>query len=185
MISWKSPEKALAQTYTVACLRLYVSGHSCPKDTEIRKGEGMELDQLFRNTSHLRERNTHMHLFDLDILGDAFRMRETTSVHLRFRRGSLPPGAKLKSELKEEERKRKRLKSKVKKDKKDHKKHSEQQKNKSSHMEKCIDFSRGSTLESLKKPGDNVCTFAPLVALLKVGLMVLKVFRFVGVKEAW
>lgn len=75
-------------------------------------------------------------------------------------------GPKLKSELKEEERKRKRLKSKVKKDKKDHKKHSEQQKDKSSHMEKCIDFSRGSTLESLKKPWDNVCTFTPLVALL-------------------
>lgn len=153
----------------------------------------MELDQLFRNASHSRERNTHMHLFDLDILGDAFRMRETTSVNLRFvrhfspvhivytsqyiifwtcggvnrqRRGSLPPGVKRKSELKEEERKRERLKSKVKKDKKDHNKHSEQKKDKSSHMEKRIDFSRGSTLESLKKPWDNVCTFAPLVALL-------------------
>ncbi|GMN22405.1 hypothetical protein TIFTF001_050206 [Ficus carica] len=160
--------------------------HNVVGDTEIRKGEGMELDQLFRNASHSRERNTHMHLFDLDILGDAFRMRETTSVNLCFAEKGIPTsGPKLKSELKEEERKRKRLKSKVKKDKKDHKKHSEQQKDKSSHMEKCRDFSRGSTLESLKKPWDNVCTFAPLVALLKVSLMVLKVFRFVGVKEAW
>ena len=51
-------------------------------DTEIRKGEGMELDQLFHSTFYLRERNAGIHPFDLDILREAFQMRETTPVEL-------------------------------------------------------------------------------------------------------
>ena len=51
-------------------------------DTEIRKGDGMELDQLSHNISSLRERNAHIHPFDLDVLWEAFQMRETTPVCL-------------------------------------------------------------------------------------------------------
>lgn len=160
--------------------------HNVVGDTEIRKGEGMELDQLFRNASHSRERNTHMHLFDLDILRDAFRMRETTSVNLHFAEKGIPTsGVKLKSELKEEERKRKRLKSKVKKDKKDHKKHSERQKDKSSHMEKRRDFSRGSTLESLKKPWDNKSRLDGFEGLSVHGSQRSMVTEGSGQRECW
>ena len=56
--------------------------HNVVGDTEIRKGEGMELDELLQNASYFRGRNTSIDLFDLDTLGDAFRMRETTSVKL-------------------------------------------------------------------------------------------------------
>lgn len=51
-------------------------------DTEIRKGEGMELDQLFQSTIYVRERNTCIHPFDLDILREAFQMKETTHIEL-------------------------------------------------------------------------------------------------------
>ena len=51
-------------------------------DTEIRRGEGMELDQLSQSISYLRERNAHIHPFDLDALWEAFQMRETTPVYL-------------------------------------------------------------------------------------------------------
>lgn len=56
--------------------------HNMVGNTEIRKGNGMELDQLFQNDSHFRKTDADIHLFDLDVLGDAFRMRETTSVSL-------------------------------------------------------------------------------------------------------
>lgn len=51
-------------------------------DTLIRKGEGMELDQLVQNNLCTREKSGHIHPFDLDILHEAFPLRETTPVKL-------------------------------------------------------------------------------------------------------
>lgn len=51
-------------------------------DTDIRKGEGMQLDQLIDNTSHTRHTNIHIQPFELDVLGEAFQLRDTTPVQL-------------------------------------------------------------------------------------------------------
>ncbi|XP_019437382.1 PREDICTED: probable mediator of RNA polymerase II transcription subunit 19b isoform X2 [Lupinus angustifolius] len=50
-------------------------------DTKIRKGEGMELDQLRRNAS-MREKETCLHPFDLDVLSEAFHMKEMNPIRL-------------------------------------------------------------------------------------------------------
>ncbi|PPD75921.1 hypothetical protein GOBAR_DD27158 [Gossypium barbadense] len=54
--------------------------HNVVGDTEIRKGEGMQLDQLIQNTSHNRDSNVRIQPFDLDILKEAFQLSETTPV---------------------------------------------------------------------------------------------------------
>lgn len=55
--------------------------HNVVGDTEIRKGEGMELDQLFHDT-FIRETNAHIEPFDLDTLRQAFQLRETAPIDL-------------------------------------------------------------------------------------------------------
>ncbi|KAK3206847.1 hypothetical protein Dsin_020893, partial [Dipteronia sinensis] len=49
---------------------------------EIKRGEGMELDQLFWPTSNLREKCAHITTFDLEILSEAFQMRDSTPIDL-------------------------------------------------------------------------------------------------------
>ncbi|PPR84264.1 hypothetical protein GOBAR_AA36447 [Gossypium barbadense] len=56
--------------------------HNVAGDTEIRKGEGMQLDQLNQNTSYNRDTNFRIQPFDFDILKEAFQLRETTPVEL-------------------------------------------------------------------------------------------------------
>lgn len=56
--------------------------HNVVGDTEIRKGEGMQLDQLIQSTSFPRETNTRIQPFDLDVLKEAFQLRETAPVDL-------------------------------------------------------------------------------------------------------
>ena len=51
-------------------------------DTEIRKGEGMQLDQLIQSTSYPRESNVRIQPFDIDVLREAFQLRETGPVDL-------------------------------------------------------------------------------------------------------
>lgn len=51
-------------------------------DTEIRKGEGMQLDQLIQNVSHSRDATSRIQPFDLDILQEAFQLRETGPVDI-------------------------------------------------------------------------------------------------------
>ncbi|XVF45989.1 hypothetical protein PTKIN_Ptkin02bG0252000 [Pterospermum kingtungense] len=51
-------------------------------DSEIRKGEGMELNQLFQSASNPRQGNLDMGPFDLGLLGEAFHMMETACVDL-------------------------------------------------------------------------------------------------------
>ncbi|KAM7505810.1 hypothetical protein LguiB_004714 [Lonicera macranthoides] len=59
--------------------------HNVVGETEMKKGEGMELDQLFKNTSsHVGNRNAHILPFDLDVLREAFQMKETTPIDLPY-----------------------------------------------------------------------------------------------------
>ena len=54
--------------------------HNVVGDTEIRKGEGMQLDQLIQITS--RDSNARIEPFDLDVLREAFQLKETTPIDL-------------------------------------------------------------------------------------------------------
>lgn len=56
--------------------------HNVVGDTEIRKGDGMQLDQLIQNTSNSRDTNARIQPFDLDVLREAFQLRETSPVEL-------------------------------------------------------------------------------------------------------
>lgn len=56
--------------------------HNVVGDTEIRKGEGMQLGQLIQDRPLSRETSTRIQPFDLDILREAFQLRETTPVDL-------------------------------------------------------------------------------------------------------
>lgn len=89
-------------------------------EKKIKKGEGMDLDQLFQNPN-LQERRACLRPFDLDILQEAFHMREPTPIDLPYAEKAV----KLRSESKDKERKHKKHR---KRDKdgnkvKEHKKH--------------------------------------------------------------
>lgn len=58
--------------------------HDVVGDAEIRKGEGMQLDQLVQNnnTSQIRESNTRIQPFDVDELKEAFQLNDMTPVEL-------------------------------------------------------------------------------------------------------
>ena len=64
--------------------------HNVVGDTEIRKGDGMQLDQLIQNTSYSRDTNVRIQPFDLDVLREAFQLRETAPIDLPPVR-NLPP----------------------------------------------------------------------------------------------
>jgi hypothetical protein len=55
--------------------------HNIVGDTEIRKGEGMELDQLVQN-AYMRDKPAYIQPFDMETLGQAFQLRETAPVVL-------------------------------------------------------------------------------------------------------
>ncbi|KAK7319087.1 hypothetical protein RJT34_03800 [Clitoria ternatea] len=82
-------------------------------DTKIRKGEGMELDQLCNNTN-VGEKKAQFCPLDLDVLSEAFHMREMDPIHLSyiFRVGKLAkkevPNAMPKSENQPRDHKKKR-----------------------------------------------------------------------------
>lgn len=56
--------------------------HNVVGDTEVRKGDGMQLDQLIQNPSLSRDTSARIQPFDLDILKEAFQLRETSVVDL-------------------------------------------------------------------------------------------------------
>ncbi|XP_039030369.1 mediator of RNA polymerase II transcription subunit 19a-like isoform X2 [Hibiscus syriacus] len=104
--------------------------HNVVGDTEIRKGEGMQLDQLIQNT-HNRDINARIQPFDLDILKEAFQLSETTPVELPAIEKGIPTIAgKSKSEDKDKERKHKKHKDRDKEKDKEHKKHKHRHKDK-------------------------------------------------------
>ncbi|GLT46096.1 hypothetical protein SLA2020_198790 [Shorea laevis] len=102
--------------------------HNVVGETEIRKGEGMQLDQLLQNTSYA---NTRIQPFDLDVLREAFQLRETGPVDLPPGEKGIPTIAgKSKGESKDKEKKHKKHKDRDKDKEKEHKKHKHRHKDK-------------------------------------------------------
>ncbi|KAI0502514.1 mediator of RNA polymerase II transcription subunit 19a [Dendrobium catenatum] len=109
--------------------------HNVVGDTEIRKGEGMELDQLFQNASYLREPST-IQPFDLDTLGQAFQLQETAPIDLSSADKGIPTSSGKSKESKNKSKKHKKHKEKDKEKDKEHKKHKHRHKDKSKDKDK-------------------------------------------------
>lgn len=111
--------------------------HNVVGDTEIRKGEGMQLDQLIQNQSFTLEGNTRLRPFDVDVLSKAFHLREATPVELPSEEKGVPTVAgKSRSESKDKERKHKKHKDRDKEKEKEHKKHKHRHKERSKDKDK-------------------------------------------------
>ncbi|CAL5353338.1 unnamed protein product [Camellia sinensis] len=111
--------------------------HNVVGDTEIRKGEGMQLDQPVQDISYSRETNTRIQPFDLDVLREAFQLRETTPIDLPAAEKGIPTFAgKSKSESKDKERKHKKHKDKDREKDKERRKHRHHHKDRSKDKDK-------------------------------------------------
>lgn len=111
--------------------------HNLVGDTEIRKGEGMQLDQLIQNTSNGRDSHFRIQPFDLDSLRDAFHLRETTRVDLPATEKGIPTiSGKSRSESKDKEKKHKKHKDRDKEKDREHKKHKHRHKDRSKDKDK-------------------------------------------------
>ncbi|KAK9069049.1 hypothetical protein SSX86_013165 [Deinandra increscens subsp. villosa] len=112
--------------------------HDTVGDTDIRKGEGMQLGQLIHNTSFSRDTtNTRLHAFDLNALTEAFQLRETAPVDLPSSEKGMPTIAgKSRSESKDKEKKHKKHKEKDREKDKEHKKHKHRHKDRSKDKDK-------------------------------------------------
>ncbi|KAK4483010.1 hypothetical protein RD792_010186 [Penstemon davidsonii] len=116
--------------------------HNVVGDTEIRRGEGMQLGQLIDDTSLSRDTNTRIQPFDLDILREAFQLKEAAPVNLPPSEKGVPTIAgKSKTESKDKEKKHKKHKDKDKDKDKEHKKHKHRHKDRSKDKEKKKDKS--------------------------------------------
>ncbi|KAL8482164.1 hypothetical protein ACS0TY_028355 [Phlomoides rotata] len=90
-------------------------------DTDIRKGEGMQLGQLIQNTFS-RDSNASIQPFNLDVLSEAFHLRESASIDLSPAEKGIPTVAvKSKSGSKSKD-KHKKHKDKDREKDKEHKK---------------------------------------------------------------
>lgn len=108
--------------------------HNVVGDTEIRKGEGMELDQLVQN-AYLRDKPAYIQPFDMETLGQAFQLRETAPVDLPSAEKGVPTiSGKSKSESKDKEKKHKKHKDRDKD--REHKKHKHRHKDRSKDKDK-------------------------------------------------
>ncbi|XP_044466032.1 mediator of RNA polymerase II transcription subunit 19a-like isoform X2 [Mangifera indica] len=111
--------------------------HNVVGDTEIRKGEGMQLDQLIQSTSFSRDTNARIQPFDLDVLREAFQLRETSPVELPSTdKGTPTVAGKSKSDSKDKERKHKKHKERDKEKDREHKKHKHHHKDRSKDKDK-------------------------------------------------
>ncbi|GAV76416.1 hypothetical protein CFOL_v3_19890 [Cephalotus follicularis] len=122
-------------------------------DREISKGEGMELDQLFHNNSYFNERNVQIRPFDMDILMEAFQMKETTPNNLPLADKRIPSAVtKSKSEprIKEKMQKNHQYKD------KDHRKKKQQQKDRSNGKEKYRSGHEDFSILHLKKQHNSI-----------------------------
>ncbi|KAF5782303.1 putative mediator complex, subunit Med19, metazoa [Helianthus annuus] len=106
--------------------------HDIVGDTDIRKGEGMQLDQLIHNSSLSRDAtNTRIQPFDLNTLAEAFQLRDTAPVDLpSSEKGMATIAGKSRSESKDKEKKHKKHKD------KEHKKHKHRHKDRSKDKDK-------------------------------------------------
>lgn len=104
-------------------------------DAAIRKGEGMQFDQLIRSGSSSQETGMRFRPFELDVLGEAFQLRDTNPVDLPTSEKGIPTvSAKSKSELKDKEKKHKKHKDREHKKHKHH--HKDQMKDKDNEKKK-------------------------------------------------
>ncbi|KAM1031565.1 hypothetical protein ACFX13_036095 [Malus domestica] len=113
--------------------------HNVVGDTEIRKGDGMQLDQLIQSTSYPRDTKPRIQPFDLDTLREAFHLRETAPIDLPLAdKGTPTVAGKSKSESKDKEKKHKKHKDKDKDKEKDkeHKKRKHRHKDRSKDKDK-------------------------------------------------
>ncbi|GFZ13369.1 hypothetical protein Acr_23g0017540 [Actinidia rufa] len=118
--------------------------HNVVGDTEVRKGEGMQLDQLIQDMSYSRGTNARIQPFDLNVLSEAFQLRDTTQIDLppvnsetSFAEKGVPTVAgKSKSKSKDKERKHKKHKDKDREKDKDDKKHKHRHKDRSKDKDK-------------------------------------------------
>ncbi|PSS14143.1 Mediator of RNA polymerase II transcription subunit 19a like [Actinidia chinensis var. chinensis] len=111
--------------------------HNVVGDTEVRKGEGMQLDQLIQDMSYSREANARIQPFDLNVLSEAFQLRETTQIDLPPAEKGIPTIAgKSKSKSKDKVRKHKRHKDKDREKDRDDKKHKHRHKDRSKDNDK-------------------------------------------------
>ncbi|KAK7246923.1 hypothetical protein RIF29_41794 [Crotalaria pallida] len=130
-------------------------------DTKIRKGEGMELDQLCRNAS-TSEKKTCLYPFDLDVLSEAFHMKEMGPLHLSSK-GLATAVQKLENQSRDKEKKNRKEKDKDRKGEK-HKRHKPHQVKDGSCIENNIIRHQDSHPSQLKNQQDKVCSqsFLPL-----------------------
>ncbi|GKC11627.1 reverse transcriptase, partial [Tanacetum coccineum] len=106
-------------------------------DTEIRKGEGMQLNQLIGNTSLSRDTNIRIQPFDPKVLREAFSLRETAPIELPASEKGVPTQVgRLKNELKDKEKKHKKHKDKDREKNKEHKKHKHRHKDRDNDKDK-------------------------------------------------
>ncbi|KAJ1399034.1 hypothetical protein SESBI_30677 [Sesbania bispinosa] len=97
----------------------------------------MQLDQLIQNTSSSRGTSSHIQPFDLDILKEAFQLKQTAPIDLPAAEKGIPTVAgKSKSESKDKEKKHKKRKDRDKDKDKEHKKHKHRHKDRSKDKEK-------------------------------------------------
>ncbi|KAL5682571.1 hypothetical protein ACJX0J_008956, partial [Zea mays] len=102
----------------------------------IRKGEGMELDQLFQNSCS-SEKTAYIQPFDMETLGQAFQLRETAPVDLpSAEKGTPTISGKSKVKSKDKVKKHKKHKEKDRDKEKEQKKHKHRHKDRSKDKDK-------------------------------------------------
>ncbi|CAN8299424.1 unnamed protein product [Cochlearia groenlandica] len=107
--------------------------HNVVGNTEIRKGEGMQLDQLIQNTSQSRETNIRIQPFDIDELKEAFQLNDTTPVELPLEEKGVPT---IPPKSKDKDRKHRKHKDRDKDKDREHKKHKHRHKDRSKHKDR-------------------------------------------------
>ncbi|THU61283.1 hypothetical protein C4D60_Mb07t21670 [Musa balbisiana] len=111
--------------------------HNVVGETEIRKGEGMELGQLFQSAPYLRETTAQIQQFDLEILGQAFQLRDTAPIDLPSSEKGIPTiSGKSNGDSKGKERKHRKHKDKDRERDKEHKKHKHRHKDRTKEKNK-------------------------------------------------
>lgn len=124
-------------------------------DTEIRKGEGMELGQLIQDLPTM-DVGPRIQPFDLERLRQAFELRETGPIHLpEADKGLLTISGKVKHDHKDKDKKHKKHKDKDKDKDKDKEKDKEHKKHKHRHKDKDKDKDKKKDKSGSHENGDD------------------------------
>ncbi|GAB2226364.1 hypothetical protein Drorol1_Dr00022168 [Drosera rotundifolia] len=127
--------------------------HYVVGETDIRKGEGMQLDQL-TEYPYLQNGNARIQPLDLDILGEAFHLRETAPLVLPSEEKGTPTIAgKSKGEARDKETKHKKSKDRDKERDKENKKHKHRHKDRSKDKDRDKDKEKKKDKSRHQDPG--------------------------------